>query len=117
MAAGRIPKFADGTDSTWTEITHANISGSINVRKIGNIVTVVASGITLKTALTATNVIIGSLASGYRPIVNANFPGGNSAKFGQVRILSTGNILFYKPSGDTWATTDVIHFCMTYITA
>lgn len=117
MATGTINKYADGTDSGWTEITHANISGSIHVRKIGSIVTVIASGITLTASLTATSVTIGSLASGYRPIVNANFPGGNSAKFGQVRILSSGNILFYKPSGDTWANTDVIHFCMTYITA
>lgn len=115
MATGVTQKYADGTDSGWIEITHANITGSINLRRIGNIVTIYASGLYLKNDFSSGySVTIGEVPQDCCPHSQINIPAGNSSKSGIIRISNSGNIAFYKPSG-TWAVSDTIHFCMTYI--
>jgi hypothetical protein len=119
MANGTFNKYADGSDSTWIEIKHANITGSINLRRIGNIVNIFAFNLTLTNDFSSGNYItIGKVPNDCRPYSQINFPAGNSAKFGQLRVGAAGDIYFFRPiSNGTWTKSDSIHFCMTYITA
>ena len=115
MATGKTNKYADGTDSGWIEITHANITGSINLRRIGNIVTIYDSGLYLKNDFSSGySINIGAVPQDCRPHSQINIPAGNNNKTGVVRIYNQGDIAFYKPSG-TWEASDIIHFCMTYM--
>ena len=65
MASGTYPKYADGTDSGWlvaTPKSEATYNGTINYRKVGNLVTV-----KFQFNNVTANQSIANLPSGYRP--------------------------------------------------
>lgn len=69
MAESNIQKYASGEDSGWLSYTNPEkFNGTIWYRKIGNIVCIRATGISLVSAITKnTGVSIGTIPSGYAP--------------------------------------------------
>lgn len=117
MASGTILKYADGTDSDWQPITDSTYTGTIYIRKIGSIVTVFATNITLKSDLSTNYRTLGSnLLANYAPAAVISFWAGNLSKIGQLRIATNGATNFFKTDGETWKTTDNITFSGTYMT-
>ena len=113
----------DGTDSGWLEITDDSFTGKIYYRKIGNIVTVLTTGITLTSALTGTQKSVklsnGGVPSGFRPKESFMYTGivPNITEVYSVGITTAGVIYFYNRNNDGWTTQQNIGFSVTYITA
>lgn len=122
MATGTIPKYADGTDTGFQEITSDAFSGTIRYRVIGKMVEVTCYGLTLTSALTTSNV---SLVSGensplanYPPIESKAFAAGNRDALGEAIIYTSGGIRFYKPTSvSEWSTSATIQFSAFYFTS
>ena len=94
-------------------------SGTITYRKWGPIVSIyVSSAVKLNSNLTAANIVLGTIPSGYRPLANAPYLGGHDAYPSTVWINTNGNITFCRPSTiATWETTRNIYFSATYFVA
>ena len=68
MAEGITPKYMDGVDSGWQELTDTTkFSRSIYYRKIGKLVQVIVDGISFVSPVTSSFYAIAALPSGYRP--------------------------------------------------
>lgn len=112
-------KYADGTDSQLQPITASTFDGTIWVRKIGKIVMVYATNITLKTDLSGQSLYrsLGTtLLADYPPASVISFWAGSLTKMGQLRISSGGGVNFFRPNAtETWSTSDNITFSGMYI--
>lgn len=113
--------YADGSDSGWQSITNSDVfTGTIYYRVLGELVTVVAYGLTLKADWTsgAYKTLSDSGMSSAKPYDSLAAFGGNRNKTIMATVgSSTGAIMIYKNQTDTWATTDSISFFITYLKA
>ena len=106
-------------DSGWQEITNSAYSGTIYIRKIGNIVTVFATNLRLASDLTSSYRTFGTnILADYAPLSVISFWAGNLSKIGQLRISNSGGVNFFKTDGATWTggtNGDTITFSGTYM--
>ena len=122
MTAGKM--YADGSDTGWKTLegTADNsevFTGTINYRKIGSMVSFYAYHLKLKTDQTNVyRTIASGIFSDCKPVAQVPYPAGNSSKLGQIVISSSsGNLDFYKTTGETWDTNTYINFAGAFMTA
>ena len=108
MASGTVTKYLPGSDSGWEDIPKSSSmsdTGTLRYRKFGDIVQVMASKVQVKNAITGTNVVLGTVPEGNRPmdivaaniIIGSNYYNGYVTANGSISInkLNNSNI----PSG------------------
>jgi hypothetical protein len=106
MASGTIPKYMDGTDSGWVDIAVSSImsanTGTLQYRKQGNLVEIVASSLLFKNEVTSAGAQVlnaSALPSGIRPSQNITAFGATGVNYpAYVGVFANGNIAIYKPS-------------------
>ena len=132
MAGGMIPKYADGADTGWVRLTNTGVfhprtasdAYGLFIRKLGNVVTIIARQIQLDTELPAETYgssvnLITNLDTKYRPAYTVNSFAGWPTNAGRtvthVQITETGNITFFAPPQTTWPTNVSIDFTQTFL--
>ena len=117
MASGTYPKYADGTDSGWLEWNGTAQSddpfvGTIRYRKIGSIVQIAFTGLTLKQATSDNNIDLGTMPSGWsRPAYQTAIPvriyqSGDGNPISACNIGSGGGLRIYKAVSLSTVTTN-----------
>ena len=117
MASGTIKKYADGTDSGWLEWngtaqTSDPFVGTIRYRKIGSIVQICFTSLTLKQATSDNNIDLGTMPSGWsRPAYAATIPtriyqSGDGNPISACNIGANGSLRIYKAVSMSTVTTN-----------
>lgn len=108
MASGSIPKYADGNDSGWIDLTDSAITGKLVYRKIGNVFQIKSSG---WNRLTGNNLASGSYRTiatipndGYRPSLLIGYIYINTSPIG-IGVLKIENGVITIVNGSTVAMT------------
>lgn len=116
MATGTISKYADGTDSGFKSITPSSsnvASGTIDYRRIGDIVMIRVSNVKLKAALAANSTrVIGAAPSAITPTSAVRGTGGTNLNPMNLILNPTGNISIGGVAVDT---TTALNFNVIYI--
>lgn len=94
MATGTIPKYADGTDSDWTNTGLSFVAGTLYYRRIGSMCELSGDGIRLRADLdVGGNVELGTLPNPAKPTDKRAFFPANCARGYAFCTLSTGGVL------------------------
>jgi hypothetical protein len=104
MATGKIPKYADGTDSGWKNTGISFASGTLYYRVIGNVCYLAGDGCRLIDALpTGGSVNLGKMAAAATPTnKRAMFPSNSLAGYGFFVLQADGDFYLYNRSGNTY---------------
>lgn len=110
MATGVTPKFADGTDSGWQTIEGTsnntqNFIGTINFRRIGDIIHIIGYGLKVKTQVESNqSVQICTVAHTFLPKANVGFSAMTNNGTGLDRVfpglLATDGKMYVYANGD-----------------
>ena len=117
MATTEIPKYANGSDSTWQSFnsseTTTQSGGKFYYRKVGNIVEIDADAVRLN-EVHGGKTAIGTVPSGYRPdkevYINIAANGLGPAQIG----ITTGGVISLYPYTNSWPTDKTIFVHVMY---
>lgn len=105
MISEIIPKYADGTDTEWITITPIEgvWTGSIKYRKIGNIVNIVITAISLVEDLTSSSLLVIAPSGTFpKPVNNVMVFGGNRDYLVEFVVnTNSGSLSLYKMASDS----------------